>query len=222
MTAKRKRKRASPKAGPAWRAAEAYGCDMSLIEDNLSRTPLERLRALDRALETIFALRQAMKGSQPALGLPLDWLMEHGVEFVLVGEYAAAGYGVTGVALGMEVCFRFSPENLMRLQEALADLRPVHRMTPAKIPLKLTPEECRGLNSLYLRTDYGQLDCISEVTGVGDFDAVKKESITIKLPSGACRILSIDALIRAKEAVGRPRDKEAVLQLKAIRERRCG
>jgi hypothetical protein len=60
MIAKHKRRRSSPKAGPAWREAEAYGCDMSLIEDNLSRTPLERLRAHDRALETILQLRNAM------------------------------------------------------------------------------------------------------------------------------------------------------------------
>jgi len=64
MTAKRKRKRASPKAGPAWRAAEAYGCDMSLIEDNLRRTPIERLRAHNRALETILILRKAMESSR--------------------------------------------------------------------------------------------------------------------------------------------------------------
>ena len=63
MTAKRKRKRASPKAGPAWRAAEAYGCDMSLIEDNLRRTPLERLRQHDRALEMILQLRNAVEHS---------------------------------------------------------------------------------------------------------------------------------------------------------------
>lgn len=63
MTAKRKRKRASPKAGPAWRAAEAYGCDMSLIEDNLRSTPLERIRILDRVLNTALSLRRAKERS---------------------------------------------------------------------------------------------------------------------------------------------------------------
>jgi len=157
-----------------------------------------------------------------ALEILLTRLIEHKMEFVLVGGYAAAVHGVTLVTFDVDICCRFSPENLMRLQKALADLHPVHRMTPAKIPLKLTPEGCRGLKNLYLRTDYGPLDCISEVTGVGGFDAVKKQSVTIKLPSGACRILGIDALIRSKEAIGRPRDKETVLQLKAIRERKRG
>lgn len=156
----------------------------------------------------------------PALESLLNRLTEHKVEFVVVGGFAAFAHGVSLLTEDIDICCRFSPENLMRLQKALADLHPMHRMTPSGIPLKLTPQQCEGLKNLYLRTDYGQLDCIGSVTGVGEFDAVKKESVTIKLPSGACRILGIDALIRSKQAMGRPRDKEAVLQLKAIQERR--
>jgi hypothetical protein len=42
-----------PDAGPAWRAAHAAGIDMSLIEENLKRSPWERLLANDRALAFI-------------------------------------------------------------------------------------------------------------------------------------------------------------------------
>lgn len=48
-----------PDAGPAWRAAHAAGIDMSLIEENLKRTPVERLLANDRALALVRALEQA-------------------------------------------------------------------------------------------------------------------------------------------------------------------
>jgi hypothetical protein len=48
-----------PEAGPAWRAAHAMGIDMSLIEENLNRTPWERLQANDRALALIRALENA-------------------------------------------------------------------------------------------------------------------------------------------------------------------
>ena len=43
----------------AWKAAEAYGCDMSLIEDNLKKTPQERLRAHNRALNLLLTIREA-------------------------------------------------------------------------------------------------------------------------------------------------------------------
>ena len=45
----------------AWKAAETYGFDMSLIEANLRRTPAERIRTHARALALALALRQQMK-----------------------------------------------------------------------------------------------------------------------------------------------------------------
>jgi hypothetical protein len=46
-------------AGPAWRAAHDAGIDMSLIEENLMRSPWERLVANDRALSLVRTLEQA-------------------------------------------------------------------------------------------------------------------------------------------------------------------
>lgn len=108
----------------------------------------------------------------------------------------------------------------MRLQEAIADLHPVHRMSPARPPLRLTPDTCAGLRNVYVDTDWGQLDCLGEVLGVGSYEEVLAQSVEVPLPAGPCRILGIDALIKAKEAMKRPRDREAVLQLRAIRQRR--
>lgn len=47
-------------AGPAWKAAAAYGCDMELLESNLKKTPAERVSAHNRALNIAFNLREAM------------------------------------------------------------------------------------------------------------------------------------------------------------------
>ncbi len=58
-----KHKQPAPKRqppGPAWRAAVAHGCDMRLIEEQLRRTPTERIRALQRALNTAQSLRNAV------------------------------------------------------------------------------------------------------------------------------------------------------------------
>ena len=55
------RKSPSSKLGAAWRAAERYGCDMSLIECNLQKTVPERIQAHARALTTALALRRAME-----------------------------------------------------------------------------------------------------------------------------------------------------------------
>jgi hypothetical protein len=44
----------------AWEKAKAAGVDMSLIANNLRKTPLERIRAHDRALKTAVELRNAV------------------------------------------------------------------------------------------------------------------------------------------------------------------
>ena len=45
----------------AWAAAEAYGCDMSLLECSIRKTPAERIQAHSRALAAALALREAME-----------------------------------------------------------------------------------------------------------------------------------------------------------------
>ena len=138
---------------------------------------------------------------------------------MVVGGFAAVAHGVTLLTQDIDICCRFTPDNLIRLQSALADLHPVHRMPPERPPLRLTPETVAGLRNLYLETDWGQLDCLGEILGVGGYDEVLAQSVEIELPGGPCRILRIDALVRAKQAMGRDRDREAIIQLRAIQER---
>ncbi len=155
----------------------------------------------------------------PALESLLQRLVQRQVEFVIVGGFAAVAHGVSLVTQDVDICCPFTLSNLQRLQVALADLHPVRRLSPAQLPLQIAPENVRRLENLYLMTDWGQLDCLSQVKGVGAFEAVKAASISIRLPYGSCLVLGIDALIEAKMAIGESRDKLAVIQLKAIRER---
>lgn len=119
----------------------------------------------------------------------------------------------------VDVCCRFNAENLGAIERAVADLHPVHRMTPQKLPFVLTPQLCATLKNLYLNTDFGPLDCLSEVLGLGDFEEVKRRSIETTISAGKCLLLDIDALIEAKFATNRTRDRMAILQLRAIKER---
>lgn len=141
------------------------------------------------------------------------------VEFVLVGGFAAVAYGVSLMTQDVDVCCPFSTQNLRSIEAAIQDLKPVHRMTPQKLPFVLTDELCASLKNLYLDTDLGPLDCLSEVLGLGDFFEVKRRSIELTLPVGVCPVLDIDALIAAKAATNRTRDRMTISQLKAIKER---
>jgi hypothetical protein len=141
------------------------------------------------------------------------------VEFVLVGGFAAVAHGVTLVTRDVDICCRFSEANLMRIQQAVADLNPVH-FPRTDLPVALTPDLCAQLKNLYLKTDLGKVDCLGEVLGVGDFDEVAKRSIELELPIGKCRVLDLDTLITAKEAMGRDHDRITVKHLREIKKQK--
>ena len=145
-------------------------------------------------------------------------LIEAQVEFVLIGGFAAVAHGATLVTRDVDICCRFSEANLMQIQTAFANLHPAHRSKP-DLPLALTPEQCAGLKNLYLKTDLGIVDCLGEVLGVGDFERVLEHSVELELPFGNCRILDLDALIRAKEAMNRDHDRLTARQLREIKRR---
>jgi hypothetical protein len=156
-----------------------------------------------------------MRSDLPSL---LRRLVRAGVDFVLVGGYAGVLHGCVLLTQEIEICCNVSPRNLLALQEAIADLHPVHRMTPGRQPLELTAENAGQFRNLYLDTDLGYLDCLSEIQGLGGYDEVVKASQTIEIEGMPVRVLTIDALITAKEAMNRPRDREAIRQLRAIKE----
>ena len=155
----------------------------------------------------------------PDLESLLERLSDARYEFVLVGGFAAVAHGASLMTQDIDVCASMSEENLDRLDHALSGLRPVHRMRPDRLPFDVEQAKRLRVKNLYLSTDLGQLDCLGEVAGVGEFDEAREQSDAISFRGRHLRLLSLDALIVAKSALDRPRDKEAVLQLKAIRQR---
>ena len=149
----------------------------------------------------------------------LSRLKEQKVEFVIIGGVCGVLHGASLVTLDLDICCRFSRENLRRIEAAVKDLHPRHRLTANKLPLELTDELCDSLKNIYLNTDLGILDCLSEVSGIGDYEQVLQQSIPHSMSYGEFRILNLDALIAAKSAAGREKDLDAVRLLQAIKEK---
>lgn len=147
----------------------------------------------------------------------LERLVKNGVEFVIVGGFAGVVHGCTYVTQDIDICCDFSPANLLLLQKAISDLEPVHRMTPNRKKLKLSDKTCAQFKNLYLDTKVGQLDCLSFIDGLGGYSRAKQESELIKVEDMNIRVLRLDALIKSKRALNRPRDKAVILQLESIK-----
>jgi len=146
----------------------------------------------------------------------VECLLGSGLEFVIIGGYAAVVHGAIDVTRDIDICCRFDDDSLARLQGALAPLNPKHRLTLHDAPLDLQPGRNPPWRNLYLRTDAGIVDCLSEVLGVGGFDQVLAGSVSKRTSMGDLRVLDIPTLIQAKLAVGRPHDLRAAVQLRCL------
>jgi hypothetical protein len=147
----------------------------------------------------------------------LERLLEHEIDFVLAGGLACAVHGSPLLTQDLDICISINKKEISKLRQALRDLSPRHRMNPGFKPSFLDyPETLDGVKNIYLETDLGILDILSELSPIGDFETVKKRSIPISLYGHTCNVVSIEDLIQIKETMTRPKDKEAAAYLKEI------
>ena len=151
----------------------------------------------------------------------LTRLQAAGLDFVIIGGVCVVFHGVLMATFDLDICCQFGEENVKKIESAVADLNPVHRLTANKLPLEQTRSAFGDFKNLYLQTDLGILDCLGEVLGVGNFEKVKSASTPAKFSYGVFNFLGLEPLIEAKKAVGRERDLLAVRQLTSIKEKRA-
>lgn len=149
----------------------------------------------------------------------LQRLCDADIDFVIVGGFAATLHGSSLVTRDLDVCATLSSENVAKLRDALRDLKPAHRLTSQKISFLDNPDPGAKIRNLYLRTDFGPVDILTSILGVGEFERVRAASIEVELFQRTCRVMSLDDLILAKEALGREKDFLAAKELRAVREK---
>ncbi len=149
-------------------------------------------------------------------------LVEHGVEFILVGGAAATAHGSARLTDDLDIVYSRSPENIARLAACLAPHKAYLRGAPEGLPFRLDADTIeRGLN-FTLRTDLGAIDLLGEITEGGRYEDLLPRSINLVLFGLSCRCLGLKRLIEVKRAVGRPRDLEVVAELEALLEESAG
>ena len=67
-----------------------------------------------------------------------------------------------------------------------------------------------------LETDRGNVDLLGEVAGLGTYEQVQAGAVPIELVGVTCAVLSLDKLIAAKRAAGRPKDLLVLPELEAL------
>jgi len=145
-------------------------------------------------------------------------LKASGVEFIIIGGFAATAHGSAHVTVDLDVVYQRTPENLDRLASALEPLRPYLRGAPPGLPFRFDVETIRrGLN-FTLTTEAGDLDLLGEVTGGGNYDALLSHSEVRQVDDLECRFVNLETLIHLKRAAGRPKDFERIAELEILNE----
>jgi predicted nucleotidyltransferase len=149
----------------------------------------------------------------------LRLLLDAGVEFVIIGGVAAIAYGSATFTQDFDITASFSAENLSRLLAALRPYHPKYALAMPKRPVTETPEELSANRNLYLLSDLGRLDVLSEVVPAGSYEQVAARATTMELYGHPCRIISLDDLITVKRHLGRDKDRLVERELVALRAR---
>jgi len=151
----------------------------------------------------------------------LERLTHEQVEVVLIGGFAAVALGVPYVTQDIDLCYSPDPANIARLSRALTPLHPrlrVQGLTDEEaraFPFQLDERTLQQTAILTLRTEAGDLDLMSSVSGVGDYAQVRAASVALTVFGYQLMVLDLPALIASKRAAGRPKDLAILPQIEA-------
>jgi hypothetical protein len=144
----------------------------------------------------------------------LEHLAAHRVEFIVVGMTAGVLLGAPVTTFDLDIVHRRTRDNVERLLEALRILEAVYRHDSRG----LAPKESHlsGPGHQLLVTRLGDLDCLGTIDECRGYDDLLEQTEEMSLTSGrTVRVLSLTALIDAKERSGRPKDLAALPILRA-------
>jgi hypothetical protein len=144
----------------------------------------------------------------------LRTLVEHDVEFCVIGAVAAWLQGSPAVTLDLDVMPRRDLDNAERLAGALNSLGA--RPSGGGGPTPLEGADFLGWQTQRFDTEAGPLDIVPQAAAIGGFEEVA--TIELSLGDLSVRAITLDEVIASKEKLGRPKDTAALPALYAARE----
>jgi predicted nucleotidyltransferase len=150
----------------------------------------------------------------------LSALGSSGANFIIIGGVAATLHGSSRLTSDLDILYDRSWENLERLVKALSPLDPYLRGAPPGLPFRFDADTLgRGLN-FTLTTTAGPVDLLGEIPGIGNYSMAQTKSMEVTLFGSRYRCLTLEDLITAKRAAGRPKDLDVLAELETILEER--
>lgn len=144
----------------------------------------------------------------------LRLLATNDVEFIVVGMTAGILQGAPLSTFDVDVVHRRTTDNVDRLLRVLREIDATYRHDPRR----LRPQQSHLVSEGHqlLTTTHGDLDCLGTLGEGMGYQELLDQTVTMDLGGGvSLRVLSLPALIAAKERAGRPKDVAALPVLRA-------
>ncbi len=139
-----------------------------------------------------------------------------GARFVVVGGVAATIQGSARLTNDLDICYDPAPDNLQALVRLLRRWHAYLREVEPGLPFTLDVRALRTTPVMTLTTDLGDIDLLDQILGVGGYADVLAASEPVRIDAIEFRALTLPALIAAKKATGRAKDREHVIELEAL------
>jgi hypothetical protein len=118
----------------------------------------------------------------------------------------------------VDLCYRRTTENLRRLADALGRLTLTLRGAQPDLKFRLDAEALAlGMNYTFEVDGEHALDLLGHLEPIGGYDDLVTGCEVMQVAGRSVRVIGLDDLIRIKRHLGRPKDRESLLQLEAIR-----
>jgi hypothetical protein len=153
-------------------------------------------------------------------------LSAHGVDYLLIGGFAAAAQGSPIPTNDVDVVPADGHDNYARLSAALTELDARVRAEGVEpLPFSHDADSLAAALIWNLTTKYGDLDITARPSGTQGYDDLKRDAIEVELRGVTVRMASLADVVRSKEAAGRDKDRRALpvlreLVARQLRERR--
>jgi predicted nucleotidyltransferase len=142
----------------------------------------------------------------------------HGVEFLVIGGQAETLFGSPRITFDVDLCYRRTAENLRRLAAALRELGVTLRAAPPGLPFVIDERSLALGSNFTFSTPLGDLDLLAWVEPHGSYETLVSRAERYAVGGGEVKTISLDDLIRVKEHIRRPKDRQSLFQLKAIKQ----
>ena len=143
-------------------------------------------------------------------------LLAAGARFVVVGGVAATIQGSARLTNDLDICYDPAPDNLEALVRLLRGWHAYLREVEPGLPFTLDVRALRATPVMTLTTDLGDIDLLDQVLGIGGYADVLAASEPVRIDAIEFRALTLPALISAKKATGRAKDREHLIELEAL------